>query len=73
MTMFDHKEVIMETMQFLVQVVSTVGFPIFMCVLLWKQNEDQDTRHQKEIKELTQAVDNNTKVLELLSERIGDR
>lgn len=63
----------METMQFLVQVVSTVGFPIFMCVLLWKQNEDQDTRHQKEIKELTQAVDNNTKVLELLSERIGDR
>lgn len=63
----------METMQFLVQVVSTVGFPIFMCVLLWKQNEDQDRRHQQEIKELSQAVDNNTKVLELLSERIGDR
>lgn len=57
-------------MQFITTSISTVGFPIFMCVLLWKQNETQDQRHAEQIKQLTEVVGNNTKMLEIVKERI---
>lgn len=39
--------------------IGTVGFPIAMCLLLWKT-------HTKEMEEVSKAIDNNTLVIQRL-------
>lgn len=43
----------------IIQLISSTGFPIIMCLLMFKNNT-----------EITQMIGNNTKVLELLKESI---
>lgn len=50
--------------------IGNYAFPIAMCVYMVYINEKQDLRHQVEVKELTQVIDNNTKVLETIREHI---
>ena len=53
------------------QIVSTVGFPIAMCVaVLWYINEMGD-RHKQETEKFTEALNNNTLVLQKLCDTIG--
>lgn len=54
----------------LMQTVSTLGFPIVFCfVLFWKMVTD-DKRHKEEMDQITNALNNNTQALIKLSERI---
>lgn len=53
------------------QIVSTVGFPIAMCVaLLWYIKEISD-KHKQETEKFTEALNNNTLVLQKLCDTIG--
>lgn len=54
----------------IVTVISNLGFPIVMCLLMYKQILNQDTRHREEIEKLSDAIQNNTLALSQLSERI---
>ena len=59
------------------QIISTVGFPIAMCILMaWYEKyttdlhrEDTNTReeaHKQEVNDITKALNNNTLVLQKL-------
>ena len=53
------------------QIVSTVGFPITMCIaLLWYIKEISD-KHKQETEKFTEALNNNTLVLQKLCDTIG--
>lgn len=53
------------------QVVSTVGFPIAMCCLMGYYIKYTEDRHREEVSELTKAVNNNTIVLQKLTDKLG--
>lgn len=65
------------------QIISSVGFPIAMCIIMgyWVKTTHDDHRedykrlqesHTAESKELTQAINNNTLVVQQLIDKIGD-
>lgn len=62
-------------MDSIVQVISSVGFPIAMCLILMWFWSTQFTKTIDEIKEvvsrLNDVVADNTKALELLEQRLG--
>lgn len=53
-----------------IQGVSTVGFPIVMCLILIKYLEGIEQTYQEELKELRKAIDANTITLTKLAERL---
>lgn len=60
-------------MDAITQLISSVGFPIVCCILLWYQSFKDQERHAKLYDDLKTAVDNNTEVITKLIERIdGD-
>lgn len=52
--------------------IGSYGFPIVMCLLLFKQIQLNDTRHKEEIDQLRQAIDNNTKVVVKLIDKVEE-
>ena len=65
----------------IVQIISTLGFPIAMCVGACffikyqfdtsnKQMEDLRKEHKEEIKQMTDAINNNTLVIQKLVDKI---
>lgn len=50
--------------------ISTVGFPIVMCVVLFKYMEKNDDKREEESKELREVINNNTLVLTELVTKI---
>ena len=50
-------------MEVVVQLINGVGFPIAVSVALFWTNTKQDERYQELIKDLTNVINNNTKVL----------
>ena len=70
-------------MDSLVSAISTVGFPIVMCIVVCifvkylidknsEQLEKMTAEHKAETKEMTQAIENNTLALTKLIEKLGD-
>ena len=53
----------------IVQTVSSVGFPIVMCLMLYNQMLKTEEIHKQEIAELRKAIENNTIALNNLSSR----
>ena len=53
----------MTDLQGIVQIISTVGFPIVMCLILMKYMTKSDEKHESEVNHLTDTIDANTKVL----------
>lgn len=51
-------------------IISTVGFPIVMCVILLKYMEKNDDKREQEAKELREVINNNTLVLNELVSKI---
>lgn len=45
----------MET-ETIMTMISSVGFPIVMCLLLWYQIQQSDARHREEIDSLREAL-----------------
>lgn len=56
-----------------VQIISTVGFPIAMCLLLfWNMKQEQDT-HKQEVLELKDVISRNNEILASLKQLIEDK
>lgn len=62
-----------------VQGISAIGFPAFMCIIMMKYMQENDSKNRDEIKGLSKALESNslvvTKLMERidkLNERIGD-
>lgn len=53
----------------IVQTVSSVGFPIVMCLMLYNQMLKTEDVHKQEIEELRKAIENNTLALNNLTTR----
>jgi len=50
--------------------ISSVGFPIIMCIVLFKYMESNDDKREVEAKELRDAINKNTVVLTELIAKI---
>lgn len=48
-------------------IIGTLGFPIIMCLLIYKQNGELTKSHKEEIDSLSNVINNNTLTLEKLS------
>lgn len=53
----------------IIQTVSSVGFPIVMCLMLYNQMLKTEDVHKQEIAELRKAIENNTLALNNLTTR----
>ena len=56
-----------------VQMITTLGFPIVCCAALFYQNWKLEDRHQKEIAQLSEVLKNNTSAIVELSTIIKER
>lgn len=52
-------------------IIGTVGFPIVMCLLIYKQNGELTKSYKEEIDNLSNVINNNTSTLEKLTYMIG--
>lgn len=63
----------MDSLDIIIQAVSTVGFPIAMCVLMfWFLNKEQQT-HKDEMNELKDVIARNNEVLASIKQLIEDK
>lgn len=53
------------------QLISSLGFPIVCCFFLFKQNIDIMTKHDSEMRKITEALNNNTLAITRLCDKIG--
>ena len=60
----------METLQAISNIITTVGFPIAMCMMLYYQLLKSNEQHTQEMDKITEALNNNTNALNLLIEKI---
>lgn len=52
--------------------ISTLGFPIVMCgAMFWYMMKEKDA-HKEEMNSVTEALNNNTLILQKLCDRLGD-
>ena len=51
--------------------ISSLGFPIAMCIAMFWYVSKQDTQHKEAIEKWQEAFNNNTRILEKLYERLG--
>lgn len=59
------------TVTSLSSLIGTLGFPIVMCGVLFWYMMKQEERHKEEVDSLRKSLDNNTKVLTKIYERLG--
>lgn len=52
------------------QLISSLGFPICCCIVLFKQNIDQQKKHETEMKGMTDALNQNTLVITRLLDKL---
>lgn len=57
--------------EIIIQIISTVGFPIAMCVALLWHIKDMADKHKQETEKFTEALNNNTLVLQKLCDSFG--
>ena len=53
------------------QLIGSLGFPIVACCYMAWSNEKESLRHAEESAKMVEAINNNTQVLNLLSERMA--
>lgn len=53
-----------EVIDLITRLISNVGFPIACCIMLWNQQS-------KQMKELTEAVNNNTQAIKMILNRLN--
>lgn len=62
----------METVNTITQIVSTLGFPVAMCLALFWYMIQQRKQHVAESEKWQQALNNNTAVLTKIYEKLGE-
>lgn len=55
----------------IVQIVSSLGFPIACCIAMFWQNNKLNESHKEETTKLNEAINNNTIALNHLIDKIG--
>lgn len=55
----------------MVQIISSLGFPIACCVAMFWQNNKLNVSHKEETSKLNEAINNNTIALNHLIDKIG--
>lgn len=55
----------------IIQAISTVGFPIIMCLLFMYYIKYINDQHKDEIDKLSQSLNNNTLVMQKLLDKLG--
>lgn len=55
----------------IVQIISSLGFPIACCVAMFWQNNKLNESHKEETTKLNEAINNNTIALNQLIDKIG--
>lgn len=55
----------------IIAAISTVGFPIVFCIMLWKTNRDTQAAHETEVKNLMSSIDKLTLAIQRLFDKIG--
>lgn len=55
----------------IVSAVSAVGFPVVFCFILYKTMIDQSKEHKAEADKLTEAIHNNTLVIQKLVDKLN--
>lgn len=58
----------------IIQAIGTVGFPIVACIYMAYIHNESEIRHSKERQDMTEAINRNTMVIEIIKDRlsIGD-
>lgn len=54
----------------LTPLVGTLGFPVVMCLMFFKYIKQMTEQHKQEVKELSEAVNNNTLVMQQLIDKL---
>jgi len=52
--------------------IGSLGFPIVMCFMLFKDQKEAREAHKQEIDKLSAVIESNTEALIKLTEKIGD-
>lgn len=55
----------------IIAAISSVGFPIVFCIMLWKTNRDTQSAHETEVKNLMSSIDKLTLAIQRLFDKIG--
>lgn len=58
-------------MENIVSVISSVGFPITMTLILLWYIYDSNNKHKEEIDKMSEALNNNTIAITMLLDRLG--
>ena len=58
--------------QTLTQLVSSVGFPIVACLIMWKALQDSTSAHKEEMDAIRESLNQNTVVLAELKQMLQD-
>lgn len=61
----------MENIDIVLNAITTVGFPIVMCGILLLYIYKSQKNHTEEVMQLTEAIQNNTVVMEKILTKIG--
>ena len=56
----------------LLDLISNLGFPVCMCLLLFYRMNKESDLHKEEIKELTDVIAKNTLAIEKLNQHLGE-
>lgn len=56
--------------QVIINAISTVGFPIVMCVILLYIVNKQNEEHKEEMAKITESLNNNTLVIQHLTDTL---
>lgn len=56
----------------IVSMISTVGFPIAMCIMLCWYVKSTNDSYRQDIKSLQQSIDNNTAVMNKIIDKLGE-
>ena len=59
--------------QAIVQIISNNGFPIIMCLLLYRQMLASEEAHKQEIEGLKESINANTNAMNALIQTIGKK
>lgn len=55
----------------IVQVVSSLGFPIAVCLICFWYINKLEEKHREEVQKLTDALNNNTLIMQKLCDKMG--
>lgn len=58
--------------QTLTQLISSVGFPIVACLIMWKALQDSTAAHKEEMDAMKESLNQNTVVLAELKQMLQD-